>query len=106
MKEYIDIVREALYEIDELRASVEFDEEYMEGALGFINDLDSGVRSLLHSLESGSYEFGKGELPFIEIVRNVSDNLLPFKHLFMRIEMTHKQGLEQEEEPEDEEEGD
>jgi hypothetical protein len=97
MKEYIGIVKEALYEIDDLRASVEYDEEYMEGALSFINDLDAGVRRLLQSLEDGSYEFGKGELPFIDIVRNVSDNLLPFKHLFMRIELTHKQGLDEEE---------
>ncbi|MCG6971499.1 MAG: general secretion pathway protein GspF [Gammaproteobacteria bacterium] len=96
MREYIGIVKEALYEIDDLRASVEYDEEYMDGALSFINDLDAGVRTLLQSLEDGSYEFGKGELPFIEIVRNVSDNLLPFKHLFMRIELTHKQGLDEE----------
>ena len=96
MKEYIGIVKEALYEIDELRASVEYDEEYMEGALSFINDLDAGVRRFLASLEDGSYEFGKGELPFIDIIRNVGDNLLPFKHLFMRIELTHKQGLDEE----------
>jgi hypothetical protein len=95
MKEYIGIVKEVLYEIDELRASVEFDEEFMEGALSFINDLDAGVRSLLQSLEDGSYEFGKGELPFMDIVRNVGDNLLPFKHLFIRIELTHKQGLDE-----------
>jgi hypothetical protein len=72
----------------------------MEGTLSFIDDLDAGVRSLLQSLEEGSCEFGKGELPFIEMVRNVSDHLLPFKHLFMRIELTHKQGLD-EESPED-----
>lgn len=96
MKEYIDIVKDALYEIEELRASVEFDEEFMEGALSFANDLEAGVRKLLQSLEDGSYQFGVGELPFIDIVRNVNDNLLPFKHLFMRIEMTHKQGLEEE----------
>ena len=95
MQQYMDIIQETLYEIDELRASVEYDEDYMAGATSFLGDLESGVRALQKSIEDGSYEFGKGELPFIDIVRNSRDDLLPFKHLFMRIEQTHKQGLDQ-----------
>jgi hypothetical protein len=78
-----------------LRASVEYDEEYMSGASSFLGDLETGVKTLQKSIEDGSYEFGKGELPFIGIVRNARDDLLPFKHLFMRIEVTHKQGLDE-----------
>jgi len=95
MQEYMDIVQETIYEIDELRASVEYDEEFMGGATSFLSDLETGVRALQKSLEDGSYEFGKGELPFIDIVRNARDDLLPFKHLFMRIELTHIQGLDE-----------
>jgi hypothetical protein len=95
MQEYKDIIQETLYEIDELRASVEYDEEYMSGAVLFLNDLELGVEALQQSIEEGSYEFGKDELPFIDVVRNARDDLLPFKHLFMRIELTHKQGLDE-----------
>ena len=95
MQEYADIIKEALFEIDDLRASVEYDEDFMSGATSFLGDLERGVRALLKSVEDGSYEFGKGELPFIGIVRSARDDLLPFKHLFMRIEMTHKQGLDE-----------
>lgn len=95
MQEYMDIIQETLYEIDELRASVEYDEEFMSGATRFLSDLENGVRALQISLQDGTYEFGKGDLPFIDTVRNARDDLLPFKHLLMRIELTHKQGLDE-----------
>ena len=94
MKEYIGMINEALDEIDDLRASVEFDEEYMMPALDFLDELEAGVKTLLQSVNDGSYEFKKGELPFMPIVNNVSDHILPFKHLFKRIELTHKEGLD------------
>ncbi|WP_455207838.1 hypothetical protein [Kaarinaea lacus] len=96
MAEFKILVREALGEIDDLRASIEYDEENMGGALGFIDELEGAVKQLYESIENGTYQPGVGELPFMEIVRNADAQLLPFKNLFARIEESHKAGLSSE----------
>lgn len=93
LQEFEVLVREALNELDDLRASIEYDEESMGGALGFIDELDAGVKQLYEQIENGSYHPGEGELAFMEVVRNADESLLPFKHLFLRIEETHKKGF-------------
>jgi hypothetical protein len=94
MAEFRMLVREALGEIDDLRASIEYDEEYMGGALGFIDELEGSVKQLYESIENGTYQPKQGELPFMEIVRNADAQLLPFKQLFSRIEESHEHGFE------------
>ena len=94
LSEYISVIKETIYELEDLRASVEYDEEFMGDALSFVSELEVGVKSLLNQIESGNYQFGEGELPFMEIVNNASDHLLPFKRLFRQIEQIHKQGLD------------
>lgn len=93
MAEFKMLVREALGEIDDLRASIDYDEENMGGALGFIDELEAAVKQLYESIENGTYQPGQGELPFMEIVRNADAQLLPFKHLFERIEQSHEKGF-------------
>ena len=95
MQEYIELVNAALDEIFDLRASIEYDEEYMGNAMLFLDDLEKGVKDLLKSLQSGDYEFGGEPLPFTNIVRNSDERLLPFKHLMNLIIKTHEQGLDQ-----------
>ena len=94
MLELKALVREALDELDDLRASIDYDEENMGGALGFLDELDAGVKQLYERIENGSYQPGEGELAFMEVVRNADSSLLPFKQLFTRIEETHKKGFE------------
>ena len=93
MKEFEFLVKEALDEIDDLRASFETDEELMGGAMGFIDELEASVKQLYERIENGTYQPGDGELSFMEIVRNADSQLLPFKHLFLRIEETHEHGF-------------
>jgi len=94
MEEFKFLVKEALDEIDDLRASIEYDEEFMGGALGFIDELEASVKQLYERIENGTYQPGDGELSFMGIVRNADSQLLPFKHLFLRIEETHEHGFE------------
>ena len=93
MEEFKIMVKEALDEIDDLRASIEYDEENMGGAMGFIDELEASVKQLYERIENGTYQPGDGELSFMEIVRNADSQLLPFKHLFLSIEETHEQGF-------------
>jgi hypothetical protein len=93
--EYKNLLREVLDELAELRASIEYDEEFMGGALEVVEKLEPKVREFLAYVESDGYQFGRGEVPFMEIVKEANSNLLPFKFLFSQIEKTHKQGLEE-----------
>jgi hypothetical protein len=96
MEEYRGLIHEALDEIDDLRASIEYDEEYMEGALALVDPIATGLKDLLKSIDDGDYQFGQGDLAFMDVVRRANNSLLPFKFLFTRIERTHKEGLNQE----------
>lgn len=93
MDEYRGLIDEALMEISELRASIEYDEEFMQGGLAFIDKLEHGVKQLKTSIEEGTYTFGGARLEFMTIVQNTSSLLLPFKFLFTRINETHEKGL-------------
>jgi hypothetical protein len=45
-------------------------------------------------MANGSYLFGRGDLPFMRLVKRSSEKTLPFIRLFYRINQTHKQGLD------------
>ena len=93
LEEYKDLLKESLYELADLRASIEYDEEFSEGIYSFVNDVESGVKGLLTSIETGDYEFSKGELDFMAVVESAPNHLLPFKSLLKLIESTHNEGL-------------
>ena len=95
MEEYLKILNEILDELDELRAAIEYDEEYMSGSADLIVPLENGIKQLLDAVQRDDYHFGHGEWDFLELARNTNPLLLPFKQLFARAEMTHKHGLEQ-----------
>ena len=93
MREYQDLVQQVLDDMLDLRAAVEYDEEFMGGVLIFVDELETGIRQLLASMAKGEYQFSEHELPFMAIVRNTDAHLLPFKNLLMLINYTHTKGL-------------
>lgn len=95
MEEYIELVDQAVFEASDLRASIEYDVEDMGEAGGFAVELEEQLKALLASLKDGRYEFSKSDLPFMSLVNNVNDMMLPFKHLLRQINNTHTSGLEQ-----------
>lgn len=94
---YIELVRQALFEVEELRYAVEFDMDSMGDALGFLDELEARVRELWNSMESGTYQFADEDLPFMKLVERQPDRVLPFKYLLRQINATHRQGLDVEE---------
>ena len=84
-----------MFEVEELRSSVEYDMESMEDAIGFVTPLERMLRDLQTSLRNGSYEFGTTDLPFMAIVRARSQLMLPFKTLLRQINETHREGLQE-----------
>lgn len=96
MQEYRDLTEQALHDVQELRASIEFDEEFMGDALVFLDPLETHIRDLHRAIIDGQYQFSKQNLPFMSIVYETPGSLLPFKQLLIRINDTHTQGLQAE----------
>ena len=92
-EEYVSLVDQALYEIEDLRMAMEYDMDSMGGASDFLDMLEQQVKTLRDAMADGSYRFGKEDLPFMKLVESQDDRLLPFKYLFATINRTHKQGL-------------
>jgi len=94
MEEYQDLIKQALYDVQELRASIEYDEEFMGEAAVFLEPLEARIRELDEAIADGSYQFSMQNLSFMSIVYQTPGSLLPFKPLLMRINDTHVHGLE------------
>jgi hypothetical protein len=93
MKDYIDLVEQALFEVEDLRVSTEWDQE--EGGISFYftEPLAAQLHQLLEQLTVGQYTFGGEDLPLMTIVRNNAQQI-PFKGLLDTINQTHRLGLE------------
>ena len=94
MEEYQELIKQALFDVQDLRASVEFDEEFMSEALVFVDPLEAHIRELRQAVTEGNYQFSKQHLPFMPIVYQTPGSLLPFKQLLIQINETHIHGLE------------
>jgi hypothetical protein len=101
IEEYVGYVDEILYELYELRMAMEYDMDSMGGAMNFLEVLEGQVKALRNTMADGSYVFADENLPFMELVKNTDDRLLPFKHLFLMVNATHTQGLDIDEDDED-----
>jgi hypothetical protein len=52
------------------------------------------VTAMRDGMRNGTYEFKDEDLPFMALVNNTSDRLLPFKVLLRTINQTHRNGLD------------
>ncbi len=94
VQEYVELVKDALYEISEVRAAIEFDEEGMGESPRYINDIESCLKKIFEDMQNGDYIWNTGDLPFIAVIRELDEGVVPFKSLLIRINDTHKNGLE------------
>ena len=92
--QYVDLVDQALFEIEDLRLAAEYDMDSMGAATEFLADLEHDVRKLRQAMADGSYRFGKENLPFVTVVENQDERILPFKQLLLKINETHIKGLD------------
>jgi len=95
MKDYIELVDQAVFEVSDLRAAMEYEDDAMSGLYDFVSVLEKELTVLLKSLKEDSYSFSKEDLPFMSAVNTINDILLPFKHLLRQINNTHINGLDE-----------
>jgi hypothetical protein len=93
-EDYVELVRQSLLEVEELRQAAEYDTDEMSAALGFLDPLEADLRALYASMEDGSYDFADADLPFMAIVDKQNERVLPFKRMLRLINLTHRQGLD------------
>lgn len=95
--EYIDLVHQAVYEVDELRSIMGEDEEDFAPFRPYIDQLDADVRRLYDDMLGGRYQFDPNgpDLPFMDAVRKLGRKL-PFSALLSLINQTHCHGLDTE----------
>jgi hypothetical protein len=91
--EYVGMIREAIIETSELRASFEWDLDDQSRIPGFLEPLEQSLSGLLESMQAGTYVWANGDLPFIALVRRHAQKI-PFADLLDSINDTHRKGLD------------
>lgn len=94
-EQYVQMVESALVDVDELRSSYEYDAEEMGAVPPYLGTLEQMLKDLRGSMAEGRYEFGKENLPFMDIVNRFRSRI-PFADLLAMINKTHKEGLDTE----------
>ncbi len=94
VEEYVSLIKDALYEVAEVRAAIEFDEEGMGEAPKYIDDIEDCLKNIFEQMKTGDYCWNTGDLPYIPLIRELDDGVIPFRPLLIRINDTHKNGLE------------
>lgn len=93
-EQYIEMINQAIFEIEELRLASDYDADSLGSADSFLDELEEAVREIRKSMEAGTYSFGKANLPYMKVVETADSRLLPFKYLLKQINETHKHGLD------------
>jgi hypothetical protein len=93
--EYVEWVRQAVFEVADLRDCLEYEAEDMAKIPAFLNPLEDGIRSVLRSMQDGTYAFGRVDLPFMDLVGRYAHEI-PFHTLLKQINETHRRGLDAE----------
>lgn len=91
--EYIDWVKQAVFEVDDLRDCLEFEIEDLNRFPAYLDPLDKSIKDLFDAMKQGNYQFGREDLPFMDIVHVYGDQI-PFASLLKQINETHRKGVE------------
>lgn len=89
---YVKMVDQAIVEIEEFIACLEFDMDEPGDQLRVLTPLLEQVRDIRKGMADGSYEFENRDLPYMELANRMSAQL-PFTSLLAVINQTHRQGL-------------
>lgn len=92
-EEYVKLVEQAVIELSEFRASLEYDMEEEGARYAFLEPLEQEVVRLRASMADGSYRFENKDLPFMVIVNRFRSRI-PFSDLLALINRTHREGLD------------
>ncbi len=93
--EYLDLVHQAVYEVDELRTCMMEEDDMEDTDLynQYVGQLDMQLRELYDAMIGGRYQFpADADLPFMSLVQRYG-RFIPFRGLLELINKTHRNGL-------------
>ncbi len=90
--QYVEWVRQAVFEVGDLRDCLEFELEDLDRFPAFLDPLEQGIKDLYESMKAGNYSFGREDLPFVDLAEKYADEI-PFVTLLKQINETHRKGL-------------
>lgn len=93
--EYVSWVKQAVFEVKDLRACLEYDLEDMQRLPVYLDPLEQSITNLFATMKAGSYQFGRTDLPFMDILQRFGEQI-PFNTLLKQINATHRNGLDSE----------
>ncbi len=95
-EEYAEWVKQARFEVQDLRDCLLYDMEEI-GEMGrfpaFLEPLEQGIEAVYDAMCKGEYAFGREDLPFMEVAEMNADQI-PFMILLKQINETHRKGLD------------
>ena len=91
--EYVDWIRQAVFEVQDLRECLEFELEDLSRFPAYLDPLQEGIDHIHASMKDGTYSFGREDLPFMDLVSRFSAEI-PFHTLLKQINETHLRGLD------------
>lgn len=91
-REYVDLVDQAIIEVDEFIACLEFDMEDPGDQLRILSPILENLREIRAAMADGGYEFENKDLPFMAVANKLNTQL-PFSHMLALINDTHRNGL-------------
>ncbi len=94
-EEFIYLINQALDEIFDLRAAIEYDEEFMSNAIFVVDPLEKGLNRLLDTVKAGEYRPGEGDyMDFLNVLKNTDQRAIPFWTVLKLILDTHNEGYQ------------
>jgi hypothetical protein len=94
-EEYIGWVKQAVFEVGDLRACLEYELEDLQRFPAYLDPLEQGIEALFETMKAGHYRFGREDLPFMDLVHRFGEEI-PFSTLLKQINETHRRGIEAE----------
>ena len=91
--EYVEWVRQAVFEVEDLKECLLYEAEELARFPDFIEALEQGVKQIYQDMQDGTYHFGREDLPFMDLALEHADEI-PFHTLLKQINETHRRGLE------------
>jgi hypothetical protein len=92
-EEYVEWVKQAVFEVDDLRDCYDFQMDEMGRYPSFLEPLEQSIKSLQQLMIDGEYHFGREDLPFMDLVNHHGDEI-PFAILLRQINETHRKGID------------
>ena len=93
VEEYIERIRQAVFEVGDLRECLEFELEDLVKFPAFLDPLEEGIRSVYDNMFKGTYSFGREDLAFMDVADRHAEEI-PFHLLLKHINEPHRKGLD------------